>query len=59
VLHVTPEELNDLLLVHHLGPAPLFPISGALLALSMAYGLTQREFRDFGTPDQEPSLTSA
>jgi MFS family permease len=36
------------LLVRHLGPTPIFPISGALLALSMAYGLTQREFRDFG-----------
>jgi hypothetical protein len=36
------------LLVHHLGPTPIFPISGALLALSMAYGLAQREFRDFG-----------
>jgi MFS family permease len=29
--------------------APVFPITGALLALSMIYGLTQREFRDFGT----------
>ena len=36
------------LLAHHLGPTPIFPISGALLALSLAYGLTQREFRDFG-----------
>ena len=36
------------LLARHLGPTPIFPISGALLALSMAYGLTQREFRDFG-----------
>jgi hypothetical protein len=39
------------LLVRHLGPTPIFPISGALLALSMAYGLTQREFRDFGIED--------
>jgi MFS family permease len=37
------------LLVRHLGPTPIFPISGGLLALSMGYGLTQREFRDFGT----------
>jgi MFS family permease len=36
------------LLVRHLGPTPIFPISGGLLALSMGYGLTQREFRDFG-----------
>ena len=41
------------LLVRHLGPTPIFPVSGALLALSMAYGLTQREFRDFGTGDKE------
>ena len=36
------------LLVRHLGPTPIFPISGGLLALSMGYGLTRREFRDFG-----------
>jgi MFS family permease len=36
------------LLARHLGPTPVFPIAGAVLALSMAYGLTQREFRDFG-----------
>jgi hypothetical protein len=30
-------------------------ISGGLLALSMVYGLTQREFRDFGTGGSEPS----
>ena len=53
------------LLARHLGPTPIFPISGALLALAMAYGLTQREFRDFGTPDdfgtpaEEPSPTPA
>lgn len=41
------------LLVRHLGPTPNFPVSGQLLALSMAYGLTQREFRDFGTGDKE------
>ena len=45
------------LLTRHLGPTLVFPITGALLALSMAYGLTQREFRDFGTADKEPSLT--
>jgi MFS family permease len=43
------------LLVRHLGPTPVFPISGALLALSMVYGLTQREFRAFGTEDTEQS----
>jgi predicted MFS family arabinose efflux permease len=44
------------LLVHHLGPTPIFPISGGLLALSMGYGLTQREFRDFGSgPEPAPA----
>jgi MFS family permease len=38
-------------LTRHLGPTPVFPIAGGLLALAMVYGLTQREFRDFGTPD--------
>jgi predicted MFS family arabinose efflux permease len=33
--------------------AAVFPITGALLALSMIYGLTQREFRDFGTEASE------
>jgi hypothetical protein len=43
----------------------LAPFIGGLLALAMAYGLTQREFRDFGTPDdfgapaEEPSPTPA
>ena len=36
------------LIVRHLGPTPIFPISGALLALSMLFGLSQREFREFG-----------
>jgi MFS family permease len=34
-------------LVRHLGPTPVSPIAGALLALSMLYGLSRREFRDF------------
>jgi hypothetical protein len=52
-------------LTRHLGPTPVFPIAGGLLALAMAYGLTQREFRGFGTPDdfgtpaEEPSPTPA
>jgi len=36
------------LLARHLGPTPVFPISGALLALGILFGLVQREFRDFG-----------
>ena len=44
------------LLVRHLGPTPIFPISCGLLALSMGYGLTRREFRDFGTvPEPGPA----
>ena len=37
------------LLTGHLGPTPVFPIAGALLALAILYGLSRREFRDFGT----------
>jgi len=37
------------LLVHHIGPAPFFPIAGALVAVAILYGLTQREFREFGS----------
>jgi MFS family permease len=48
------------LLVRHLGPTPIFPISGGLLALSMGYGLTQREFRDFGSvPEPGPAPADA
>lgn len=41
------------LLARHLGPTPIFPISGALLALSMLFGLSQREFRHFGPADKD------
>ena len=37
------------LLTGHLGPTPVFPIAGVLLALAILYGLSRREFRDFGT----------
>lgn len=36
-------------LTRHLGPSPVFPIAGVLLAAAIVGGLTQREFRDFGT----------
>jgi MFS family permease len=36
-------------LTRHLGPSPVFPIAGILLAAAMLGGLTQHEFRDFGT----------
>ena len=35
-------------LVRHLGPAPFFPVAGALVAVAIGVGLTQREFRTFG-----------
>jgi MFS family permease len=47
------------LLTRHFGPTAVFPITGALLALSMAYGLTQREFRAFGTEDAKQSPSPA
>jgi hypothetical protein len=37
------------LLTRHLGPSPVFPVAGALLAVATLVGLAQREFRDFGT----------
>jgi MFS family permease len=38
-------------LVHHLGPTPFFPVAGALIAMAILGGLTQREFRAFGARD--------
>jgi MFS family permease len=35
-------------LVRHLGPSLFFPIAGGLVAAAILYGLTQREFREFG-----------
>jgi MFS family permease len=37
------------LLARHLGPVAVFPLTGALLVLAIAFGLTQRKFREFGT----------
>ncbi len=39
-------------LVRHLGPAPFFPVAGALIAVAILGGLTQREFRRFGARDE-------
>jgi MFS family permease len=36
------------ILTRHLGPAPVFPLAGALLALSYLFGLSHREFRQLG-----------
>jgi predicted MFS family arabinose efflux permease len=38
-------------LVRHLGPVPFFPVAGALVAVAMLFGLTQREFRRFGAAE--------
>jgi hypothetical protein len=38
-------------LVRHLGPAPFFPIAGAVVLVAMLGGLTQRDFRTFGAVD--------
>jgi predicted MFS family arabinose efflux permease len=36
-------------LVRHLGPSLFFPVAGGLVAVAMLGGLTQREFREFGS----------
>jgi MFS family permease len=49
-------------LVRHLGPAPFFPIAGALVGMAILGGLTQRDFRTFGARDDvtpEPQAASA
>jgi MFS family permease len=49
------------LLTRHLGPTPVFPIAGILLAAAMLGGLTQREFREFGgrvRPDVAEAIVS-
>jgi hypothetical protein len=38
-------------LVRHLGPAPFFPVAGAVVAVAILGALSQAEFRDFGTAD--------
>jgi MFS-type transporter involved in bile tolerance (Atg22 family) len=43
------------LLARHLGPTPVFPIAGGLLALAMLYGLSRREFRDFSVDPGGPA----
>ncbi|MGH3165697.1 MAG: hypothetical protein ACRDN0_07360 [Trebonia sp.] len=41
------------LLTRHLGPAAVFPIAGALLAVAILGGLSQRALRDFGVRPPE------
>jgi MFS family permease len=40
-------------LVRHIGPSLFFPVAGALLAVAILGGLTQREFREFGASGEE------
>ena len=40
-------------LVRHIGPSLFFPFAGALLAVAILGGLTQREFREFGARGEE------
>jgi hypothetical protein len=35
-------------IVRHIGPAPFFPVAGAVLVLTVLAAATIREFRDFG-----------
>jgi predicted MFS family arabinose efflux permease len=43
-------------LVRHIGPSLFFPVAGALLAVAILGGLTQREFREFGaSAEGEPT----
>ena len=47
------------ILVRHLGPTVLFPIAGAVLGVAMLGGLTQREYRDFGSAQPDGSYLLA
>jgi MFS family permease len=46
-------------LVHHLGPALFFPIAGAVTGVAFLGGLTQREYRDFGSVQADGSYLLA
>jgi MFS family permease len=47
------------ILVHHLGPAVLFPIAGAMVGVAMLAGLTQQEYREFGSVQADGSYLLA
>jgi predicted MFS family arabinose efflux permease len=47
------------LLVRHVGPAPFFPLAGALVAAAMLFGLSRPEFRVFGSPGPAGSARPA
>lgn len=37
-------------IVHGIGPAPFFPVAGAVLAVAVTLAVSQRAFREFGVP---------
>jgi predicted MFS family arabinose efflux permease len=47
------------LLVRHIGPSPFFPVAGALVAVSVAAALSQREVRRFGAGDSPAAAGAA
>jgi hypothetical protein len=46
-------------LVRHIGPSLFFPVAGAVVAVAILGGLTQREFREFGAADGSGSGVGA
>ncbi|HKN95776.1 MAG TPA: hypothetical protein VJX10_01565, partial [Pseudonocardiaceae bacterium] len=46
------------LVVQRFGPAPFFPVAGAFLAAAILVALGQRRWRQLGTPDAQPMVTS-
>jgi MFS family permease len=46
-------------LVRHIGPSLFFPVAGAVVAVAILGGLTQREFREFGAADGSKSESGA
>jgi MFS family permease len=45
-------------LVHALGPAPFFPVSGGVLVLALIIAMTSRELRNFGSAPSDPAAAS-
>jgi predicted MFS family arabinose efflux permease len=47
------------LVVHSLGAAAFFPLNAAVLGATILWALTQRSWRDFGTPDASTAPTAS
>jgi predicted MFS family arabinose efflux permease len=41
-------------IVGRIGPAPFFPVAGAILGVAVVLGMSQRAFRAFGSTDEGP-----